>query len=359
MNAMKRFLLTSIFLMLTPPAFAVTPRSQGPRQGRSGGSPRPVDRYALRCQGPSSERGIAPVGAALWGTKRSWGSGKTDSGRSVLVSVDTEPLRLPDVEVTSVQVEKGRLLATPKTPGNVVGVVLRGTSSDGKPVEVAICGAEPAPGDPSMHWYRIEAWNPVTREWENPCVANATTPDPRALAVQGVWDESGARREVPGKVTLACETGAISKCISWGYKPWGQRNGKSLVDLHQACTRMARADYCGNGRTHTPEQGLIDMYDQFGVQSRTKESSATWNVARASAPDGAACLARTRDGRALTALFKECPGRFRGGAEVELGDGDRCSLRREGMNPQMVLLRNRSYAPGRSPSPFTLEEQTL
>ena len=50
-------------------------------------------------------------------------------------------------------------------------------------------------------------------------VALNRVPDPRALAVSGVWDASGARQDVPGKLTFACENGAITKCISWGYKP--------------------------------------------------------------------------------------------------------------------------------------------
>ena len=51
-------------------------------------------------------------------------------------------------------------------------------------------------------------------------------------------------------LTLACEGGAITKCIRWGYQPWAQHSGSSLKELHQACTRMARADYCGTGLGH-------------------------------------------------------------------------------------------------------------
>ncbi|MBZ4416035.1 ADYC domain-containing protein [Myxococcus sp. RHSTA-1-4] len=354
MNAMKKLLLTSLCLMSLQPAFAVTPASSLARSARSNRllASRPgTDRYARRCQGHAPERGLMPGATLLWGTKRAWSSEqRTDERQSVLVSVSAVPLRPADGQPKAVWLERGRLVATPKAPGNLVGTVLQGISSDGRPVDVAICGAEPSPEDPAMHWYRIEAWNPVAREWENPCASTGTVPDPRALAVRGVWDSSGARHDVPGKLTLACESGAISQCIRWGYKPWAERAGKSLADLHQACTRMARADYCGNGRSHTQEHTLIDMYDGFGVQSRTTESSAAWNTERASfeaawAPDGAACLARTRDGRALEDVLQECPGRFHPG-EAEMGGGDRCMVRRQGMHPDTVLLRNRSYAAG-------------
>jgi hypothetical protein len=188
----------------------------------------------------------------------------------------------------------------------------------------------------------------VAQEWENPCVALGRVPDPRALAVRGAWDASGARQEAPGKLTFACENGAITKCIQWGYKPWEHRAGQSLADLHQACTRMARADYCGNGRSHTHEDTAIDMYDGLGVLAKTTEASADWEPARASfeaawAPDGATCLAHTRDGRPLEMVVQECPERLRAGAALELGKGERCTVRRTDVSPGSALLRNLSY----------------
>jgi hypothetical protein len=188
----------------------------------------------------------------------------------------------------------------------------------------------------------------VAQEWENPCVALGRVPDPRALAVRGAWDASGARQEAPGKLTFACENGAITKCIQWGYKPWEHRAGQSLADLHQACTRMARADYCGNGRSHTHEDTAIDMYDGLGVLAKTTEASADWEPARASfeaawAPDGATCLAHTRDGRPLETVVQECPERLRAGAALELGKGERCTVRRTDVSPGSALLRNLSY----------------
>ncbi|MBZ4416038.1 ADYC domain-containing protein [Myxococcus sp. RHSTA-1-4] len=349
MKALKKSLLASVYLLLTTPVFAAAPApSPGSRPERAVTSLSAEERYARRCQGQAPERSNNPQGTALWGTKRTWDSEQAaDERSSVLVSVDSDDVRKSEAGVRAVRLEEGRLVAWPEASGDVVGTVLQGTASDGQPVEVAICGAEPSPEDPELVWYRIEAWNAVSQEWENPCLADGRVPAPRALAVRGVWDGSGARRDAPGKLTLACETGAISKCVRWGYKPWAERDGKSLADLHQACTRMARADYCGNGRSHTRDNTVIDLYDGLGVQSRTTESSAAWDMARAAfeaawAPDGAACLARTRDGRAMETILQECPGRFRTGAAVDLGDGDRCTVRREGMSPGTALLRNRS-----------------
>ncbi|KFA87323.1 ADYC domain-containing protein [Archangium violaceum] len=357
---MRKYLLAWMCLQLPMLAHAEPP---GPASVAA-----PVaeaERYARRCQSQSLHRTVKPQGTMLWGTRRDWDTEKVaDERSSVLVSVGLEPLRLADAQVKAMKLEGGLLVATSATSParglpagrGVVGTVLQGRASDGKPVEVAICGAEPSPEDPGMAWYRIEAWNAVAQEWENPCVALARVPDPRALAVGGVWDESGAHHPTPGRFTFACENGAITKCISWGYKPWASHAGQSLAHFHQACTRMARADYCGNGRSHTHEDTALDIYDRLGVLARTTEASAGWEPARASfeaawATDGATCLARTRDGRALSAILQECPNRFRTGAALELGKGERCTVRRTDMSPAAALLSNQSYEPPKGAVP--------
>ncbi|WP_164017449.1 ADYC domain-containing protein [Pyxidicoccus trucidator] len=352
MNALKKSLLTFVCLLLCPPVFAAAPAplptAKG-RTGRVGTTTAVLDRYALRCQGRAPQRDVRTQSTALWGTKLTWDPEQvTDERRSVLASIDGEAVRKAAAGVKALRLEEGRLVVWPESSSDVVGTVLQGTDTENNPVEVAICGAEPSADDPSVEWYRIEAWNAVAQEWENPCQANALAHSPRALAVSGVWDITGARQDVPGRVTLACETGAISKCVNWGYKPWAERDGKSLADLHQACTRMARADYCGNGRSHTLNGTDIDMYDAFGMLKRTTHASSSWNPAHASfeaawAPDGAACLARTRYGQTLESIMRECPGRFRTDGAVDFEDGDRCVVRRENVTPGTVLLRNRSY----------------
>jgi len=343
---MNKYLLAWMCLQLPLLAQAAAP-----------GAAKPVpdaERYARRCQFQAPHRTVKPQGTMLWGTRRDWDTEKrTDERSSVLVSADLAPLRQADAGVKALRLEGGRLVASPTSRGagagqGVVGTVLQGTTSEGRPVEVAICGAEPSPEDPGMVWYRIEAWNPVAQEWENPCVALGRVPDPRALAVRGAWDASGAHQDAPGKLTFACENGAISKCIQWGYKPWASRGGQSLAGLHQACTRMARADYCGDGRSHTHEDTAIDMYDGLGVLAKTTEASAGWEPTRASfeaawAPDGATCVAHTRDGRALEKVLQGCPGRFREDAAFALGEGERCTVRRTNVSPGSALLRNLSY----------------
>jgi hypothetical protein len=349
---MKTSLLLCLFLHLPLLAQAAAPAPTKPAPSRPAAVLTDAERHARRCQSQSGYRIVRPQGTMLWGTKRDWNTEKrAEEHRSVLVSADLAPLRKAEDGVTGLRLEGGHLVATSAAgaaTAGVVGTVLQGTNSDGKPVEVAICGAEPSPEDPGMVFYRIEAWNAVAQEWENPCVAGDRVSDPRALAVGGVWDSSGARQDTPGKLTFACQNGAISKCILWGYKPWATRDGHSLADLHQACTRLARADYCGNGRSHTRQDTAIDIYDRLGVLERTARASGAWDPAKASfeaawAPDGATCLSRTRDGRALETILQECPDRFQTGEAVELAKGERCTVRRVDVSPGAALLRNLSY----------------
>lgn len=348
----------------SPPEVGTSPAVQAPLaagENRGAGTPAVLsqaERWARRCQSSRApQRHILPQGSLLWGTQR---QSPKDERSSVLMSIDAGSLRLEGKDVHDVTVDAGHLVASggATAPGGIagtgevfVGAVFQGRASDSQSVEVAICDAESAADDPEMVWYRIEYWNKRTQEWENPCVATAEVPQPRALAVRGVWDDQGGRRESAGQFTFACEVGAIAKCIGWGYKPWERKNGVLLADHHQACTRMARADYCGNGRSHTTIGNLVDMYDQAGVQQRATTPVAGWDPARASfeaawTTEGAYCLVHTREGKARDVILKECPGRFVVGKEENLGEGDRCKVRREGAAAAGVLLRNWSHRKG-------------
>ncbi|WNG14973.1 ADYC domain-containing protein [Cystobacter fuscus] len=339
MNVSNKPLLSVLSLLLASSALAM---GGAVSSSSSAAGSSKAERYARRCQGTkvNMPKELRPQGPLLWGMRSSWADVPPDEHKdvppdehkSVLVSVDAASLSKADV-----------------------GRVLQGRSTEGQGVEVAICGAEDGQ-EQGMTWYWIEAWNPVAQVWENPCLAIEDKKKPRALAVNGVWDGSGARLEKEGQLTLACEKGVIAKCIDWGYKPWAVEQGQSLASLHQACTRMARADYCGNGTPHTTEGTIIDLYDVMNLKQKTVDASDKWDPKRATfeaawGPEGAVCLARTRDGRGLEEIQKECPGRFKTGggkrtrSAVAVMDfqEDRCTLTREGMSLQQALLRNQGY----------------
>ena len=59
----------------------------------------------------------------------------------------------------------------------------------------------------------------------------------------------------------------MGKCILWGYQPWSTKNEckgskcrtQALDPWLQACTRMVRADYCGDGRSYTFDGTPIEI----------------------------------------------------------------------------------------------------
>jgi hypothetical protein len=96
-----------------------------------------------------------------------------------------------------------------------------------------------------------------------------------------------------GGFELTCTSGAIGKCVRWGYRFWEERDaGPPLRALHQACIRMTRADYGGDGSTFTRDGTLIAFCDRFGVNPCEGEGGMPFEAAWGA--DGAVCVAHPR-----------------------------------------------------------------
>jgi hypothetical protein len=113
--------------------------------------------------------------------------------------------------------------------------------------------------------------------------------------VAGSWTSDGRHLRGVSGFTVTCTAGAIGKCVRAGYKQWRKIADESLWDYHQACVRMLRADYGGDGTGHTRDGILVDFSDRLGIQQpapdpagRALEFEAAWG------PDGAVCVRRTR-----------------------------------------------------------------
>ncbi len=158
---------------------------------------------------------------------------------------------------------------------------------------------DPAHPTGDVYFYQVSVLDPATETWSSLCrdsYGEAT----EAIALKNYWDATtGARTDDPAAVTLACRGAALAKCVEWGYRPWatvqscvsGNCTQVDLTDHHQACTRMARADYCGDGVPHTLNNTPIDVYDRLMPHIQTKESSGKeWKVEAEWGPDGALCL---------------------------------------------------------------------
>ena len=168
----------------------------------------------------------------------------------------------------------------------LVGAILFGHTADSFVVlRVEGVGAE---GD--VFRYQVSA---ATRTgWQPLCGHDADGNRTAALALAGTWDYrsgavgGGSHSNDGGNFTFACEGYALAKCVALGYAPWRSVDGRSLADFHQACTRMLRADYCGNGTSYTEDGVLIDVYDDVGLQADTE----SWAFEAEWVPGGAACL---------------------------------------------------------------------
>lgn len=129
--------------------------------------------------------------------------------------------------------------------------------------------------------FRISARAPGG-EWDEYCGA-----DPQGERLGLVYpDEDGALR-------LTCSSGAIGKCIRFGYRPWASTaEGVSLAPYHAACVNMIRAAYGGPDRAWTRDGMRIDVYDRIGIQQPANEPGAAFEAGWT--PAGAVCVAHVR-----------------------------------------------------------------
>jgi len=168
--------------------------------------------------------------------------------------------------------------------------------------------------------YRYQVQQPESDGWVDLCAADDDGA-PAAIPVQGWWDESGMVHYDADSFTFSCRRGVISKCYRWGYRAWDTAfdNGLpgnpalSMRQAHQACTRMARADYCGDGRSFTYNGTIINLWDIFKpqVQVRDPMASTELNLTFEAgwSEHGAVCLSHARWDNAPPEIFDPvaCP----------------------------------------------------
>jgi hypothetical protein len=101
-------------------------------------------------------------------------------------------------------------------------------------------------------------------------------------------------------------------------------------DYHQACTRLVRADYCGNGRAHTRDGVRIEIIDRLKPEEEPNsglEFEAAWTL------EGAKCVARPRLVTwKLETIVAECP--------EQVGDPATCTMAE--LDKPEVLFVNKS-----------------
>lgn len=172
-----------------------------------------------------------------------------------------------------VRLERGELVTDRLRGEAFVGARLPALLSDGRTIELRVTSFE---RKDALAFYGLAF------EGESLCADGET-----GLFLPGTWDAKGAHHDSASTVTFSCARGVIAKCATWGYAPWDVG-----TSLHQTCTRMARADYCGTGVSYTKNGTAIDMMDVRGVQTAANEPGflfeAGWNEG------GAVCVNRPR-----------------------------------------------------------------
>lgn len=186
----------------------------------------------------------------------------------------------------------------------IAGTTLTTLDEQGRPLSLHIREVEIDPDDPDQEIYLYTLfYQNAASQWQNLC-----QPDrfgvAKAIPLAGQWDKTGAHLD-NGQITFACTNSVQAKCVRLGYKPWKTVNGQSLRQYHQACTRMLRADYCGNGVAHTREGTPIDVYDRLNIQQPTADSGMSFEAAWS--PEGAVWLSRTRYPNTIAQLQQDCP----------------------------------------------------
>ncbi len=99
---------------------------------------------------------------------------------------------------------------------------------------------------------------------------------------------SGEFKDHPDLMFNACFSGAVGKVqFDWGYV-----HHKVLLEEHELMTRVARADYCGDGTSYTEPGTALQIEDVWGLNGfgdDTLSTEAQWVVGGA-----AACLYEPR-----------------------------------------------------------------
>ena len=192
------------------------------------------------------------------------------------------------------------------------GAQFNAVDEQGRKLNFQIKDVEVDPKDPEKETYLYTVFylDTANLQWKNLCTPDADNVA-KAIPLTGSWDRTGKHTESRDIITFGCTSGVLAKCVRFGYKPWKTVKGKSLREYHQACTRMARADYCGNGKSHTRDGTPIDIYDVLDIQKKTPNSEMVFEAAWS--PDGATFINRPRWPETLSEIRQECPNKLKGG----------------------------------------------
>lgn len=239
--------------------------------------------------------------------------------------------QIESIDVSGTQFQVRMSDGSTLTSRDLVGAVL--TLANGAKLRIDSVEVDPNndAGDVLLHKISVEAADGSWREFCKP------DPDGKMLAfpLAGNMRPDGSIVKISGSFQIVCTSGAQGKCVRFGYKPWlYDRHGRAMLDSYNACVRMVRADYCGDGTATTRDGTMINLYDQIGIQADEAlpgmQFEAGWS------DYGATCIARVRipENVSLDQLVRSCP-RLR---DIPLGN--ECTEAVAEGNPDTLLFNS-------------------
>ena len=183
-------------------------------------------------------------------------------------------------------------------PTSLVGTILETSNADGTTSLMRIDSV--VQDGPTGMWEYGVSYQDTKGKWQPLCGMDKTSPV-LALPLAGSYDETTGNYQPDSSLfTFACVNAALGKCTLWGYHPWETRSEclsglncktQSLQPWHLACTRMVRADYCGNGVAHTRDGTPINIWDNFGILTA---DATKWELEAEWSTQGAVCVRHPR-----------------------------------------------------------------
>lgn len=274
----------------------------------------------------------ATATATFWRELR-FHNGITTNGlsRNGIESVDTVGIDYSGVtssngNITNVSLNGSQLTGTRNSEtisgADFTGAVFPAVQVDGGSDQYLQIGSVTYDSQADLHFYALYNYGNGCSGTDCPACGwvdpNAEIKEPiLALPVAGIWNIEDGSKTANGQwtvpntdppvvrtlFTFSCVNAAVGKCALWGYRPWASHTetlgessaSRSLADWHQACTRLVRADYCGNGKPHTRDGTPINVWDDIGIQAKdTSTSTQNWTFDAQWGVDGAHCINRTR-----------------------------------------------------------------
>jgi hypothetical protein len=238
-----------------------------------------------------SPNGISPNGISPNGVSPNGASGtlaRVSYDGATLNGIAITGLHLYGSNLTGVRTSDNHVV----TGGDLNNLILNGALEDGTPVRLHVDTSRRAADD--LYFYKF-SYLASSGSWTNLCYDSAGK-TVEGLPFAGVWSYQagvsggGAWTNDPNNFTIGCRYAGLAKCAEAGYYPWRSLLGTSLRPYHQACTRMLRADYCGDGTPWTVNGRMTNLWDGLNVQVSTESWTfeAEWNAA------GATCVSSQR-----------------------------------------------------------------